>query len=125
MSVYSMGETISMDSVGEGESPFAGAVGEGESPFAGGAAGPNGLGTGPLGPISMWEANRQMEDAVKEVLAMQEVLDESLVAQLPALREYSALLPAAALFDCASEAIFEVLPLSATQCHSVPLLVID
>ena len=76
MSVYSMGETISMDSVGEGESPFAGAVGEGESPFAGGAAGPNGLGTGPLGPISMWEANRQMEDAVKEVLAMQEVLDE-------------------------------------------------
>ena len=109
MSVYSMGETISMDSVGEGESPFAG-----------GAAGPNGL-AGPLGPISMWEANRQMEDAVKEVLAMQEVLDESLVAQLPALREYSALLPAAALFDCASEAIFEVLPLSATQCHSVPL----
>ena len=130
MSVCSMGETISMGSVGDGESPFAGDnlggnlggnLGEGESPFAGGAVGPNGAGTGPLGPISMWEANRQMEDAVKEVLAMQEVLDESLIAQLPALREYSALLPAAALFDCASEAIFEVLPLIATQCHSVPL----
>jgi hypothetical protein len=125
-----MGETISMGSVGDGESPFAGDnlggnlggnLGEGESPFAGGAVGPNGAGTGPLGPISMWEANRQMEDAVKEVLAMQEVLDESLIAQLPALREYSALLPAAALFDCASEAIFEVWPLIATQCHSVPL----
>jgi hypothetical protein len=129
-----MGETISMGSVGDGESPFAGDnlggnlggnLGEGEGPFAGGAVGPNGAGTGPLGPISMWEANRQMEDAVKEVLAMQEVLDESLIAQLPALREYSALLPAAALFDCASEAIFEVLPLIATQCHSVPLVAPD
>jgi hypothetical protein len=116
-----MGETISMGSVGDGESPFAGDnlggnLGEGESPFAGGAAGPNSTGIGPLGPISIWEANRQMEDAVKEVLAMQEVLDESLIAQLPALREYSALLPAAALFDCASEAIFEVLPLIAPDC---------
>ena len=38
------------------------------------------------GALSKWEANRQIDDAVSEVQAMNGVLDESLVAQLPQVR---------------------------------------
>ena len=70
-------------------------------------------------PIS--QANRQIDDAVREVRTMCAVLSESLLATLPSLRELRPTSVGSALLDVVAEVIFELVgktlrPLYAALC---------
>ena len=71
--------------------------------------------------LTTWEANRQIDDAVREVRTMCAVLSESLLAMLPSLRELRTTSVGSALLDVVAEVIFELVgktlrPLYAALC---------